>query len=63
MWSEEIVWTVATAVVCYSGVSLLQGSLAENDKLKLEIAKILKDDFLQQNGYASYDRLVIFPAS
>jgi V-type H+-transporting ATPase subunit A len=31
-------------------------SLAESDKVTLEIAKILKDDFLQQNGYSDYDR-------
>lgn len=26
-----------------------KGSLAESDKITLEIAKLLKDDFLQQN--------------
>eukprot|EP01106_Pelomyxa_sp_JSP_P016405 TRINITY_DN60_c0_g1_i5.p1 TRINITY_DN60_c0_g1~~TRINITY_DN60_c0_g1_i5.p1 ORF type:complete len:348 (-),score=112.01 TRINITY_DN60_c0_g1_i5:119-1057(-) len=31
-------------------------SLAESDKITLEAAKILKDDFLQQNGYSDYDR-------
>ncbi|KAH3760908.1 vacuolar H+-ATPase A subunit [Pelomyxa schiedti] len=31
-------------------------SLAESDKITLEVAKILKDDFLQQNGYSDYDR-------
>jgi len=31
-------------------------SLAESDKVTLEVAKILKDDFLQQNGYSDYDR-------
>merc|ERR1712060_463704 len=31
-------------------------SLAETDKITLEVAKLLKDDFLQQNGYSSYDR-------
>lgn len=34
----------------------LQASLAEADKVTLEVAKLLKDDFLQQNGYSSYDR-------
>ena len=34
----------------------LQGSLAEQDKITLEVAKLIKDDFLQQNGYSSYDR-------
>lgn len=33
-----------------------QASLAEADKVTLEVAKLLKDDFLQQNGYSSYDR-------
>ena len=32
-----------------------QNSLAESDKITLEVAKLLKDDFLQQNGYSSYD--------
>jgi V-type H+-transporting ATPase subunit A len=27
-----------------------KGSLAEADKITLEVAKIIKDDFLQQNG-------------
>lgn len=31
-------------------------SLAESDKITLEVAKILKDDFLQQNGYSDWDR-------
>ncbi|KCV67805.1 V-type proton ATPase catalytic subunit A [Fonticula alba] len=29
--------------------------LAESDKLTLEVAKIIKDDFLAQNGYSDYD--------
>ncbi|OXB51131.1 hypothetical protein ASZ78_009247, partial [Callipepla squamata] len=33
-----------------------KASLAEADKVTLEVAKLLKDDFLQQNGYSSYDR-------
>jgi V-type H+-transporting ATPase subunit A len=33
-----------------------KGSLAEADKITLEVAKILKEDFLQQNGYSPYDR-------
>ncbi|OPJ71582.1 hypothetical protein AV530_008783 [Patagioenas fasciata monilis] len=36
-----------------------KASLAEADKVTLEVAKLLKDDFLQQNGYSSYDSLVI----
>ncbi|XP_072106251.1 V-type proton ATPase catalytic subunit A-like isoform X1 [Mobula birostris] len=33
-----------------------KASLAELDKITLEVAKLLKDDFLQQNGHTSYDR-------
>ncbi|KAH8276401.1 hypothetical protein KR018_005155, partial [Drosophila ironensis] len=32
-----------------------KASLNEGDKIKLEVAKMLKDDFLQQNSYSSYD--------
>jgi len=38
----------------------VQGSLAESDKITLEVAKLLKDDFLQQNGYTPYDRFCPF---
>uniref|UniRef100_A0A8D0L630 H(+)-transporting two-sector ATPase n=1 Tax=Sphenodon punctatus TaxID=8508 RepID=A0A8D0L630_SPHPU len=37
-----------------------KASLAEADKITLEVAKLLKDDFLQQNGYSSYDRFCPF---
>ncbi|XP_065845596.1 V-type proton ATPase catalytic subunit A-like isoform X2 [Oscarella lobularis] len=37
-----------------------KGSLAESDKITLEVAKLLKDDFLQQNGYTPYDRYCPF---
>lgn len=37
-----------------------KGSLAESDKITLEVAKLLKDDFLQQNGYTAYDRFCPF---
>ena len=37
-----------------------KSALAENDKITLEIAKIIKDDFLQQNGYSAYDRFCPF---
>jgi V-type H+-transporting ATPase subunit A len=37
-----------------------KGSLAEGDKITLEVAKIIKDDFLQQNGYTPYDRFCPF---
>ena len=39
---------------------LLQGSLAESDKIVLEVAKLIKDDFLQQNSYTAYDRYCPF---
>ena len=38
----------------------VQGSLAESDKITLEVAKLIKDDFLQQNGYTKYDRYCPF---
>ncbi|PAA54597.1 hypothetical protein BOX15_Mlig010385g1 [Macrostomum lignano] len=37
-----------------------KGSLPEGDKITLEVAKLIKDDFLQQNGYTSYDRYCPF---
>jgi len=37
-----------------------KASLAETDKITLEVAKLLKDDFLQQNGYSAYDRFCPF---
>ena len=43
-----------------SGRTPVQGSLAESDKITLEVAKLLKDDFLQQNGYTPYDRFCPF---
>jgi len=43
------------------GVQLVgKASLAETDKITLEVAKLLKDDFLQQNGYSPYDRYCPF---
>jgi V-type H+-transporting ATPase subunit A len=35
-------------------------SLGESDKITLDIAKLIKDDFLQQNGYSNYDRYCPF---
>jgi len=35
-------------------------SLAESDKITLEVAKIMKDDFLQQNGFSKYDKFCPF---
>ncbi|VDP74504.1 unnamed protein product [Echinostoma caproni] len=37
-----------------------KASLAESDKITLEVARIIKDDFLQQNGYSNYDRFCPF---
>lgn len=37
-----------------------KSALAETDKITLDIAKLLKDDFLQQNGYSPYDRFCPF---
>ena len=38
----------------------MQGSLAEADKITLETAKLIKDDFLQQNSYTQFDRYCPF---
>lgn len=35
-------------------------SLAESDKITLEVAKLLKEDYLQQNGFTAYDRFCPF---
>lgn len=37
-----------------------KASLAETDKITLEVAKLLKEDFLQQNSYSDYDRACPF---
>uniref|UniRef100_L7MA55 H(+)-transporting two-sector ATPase n=1 Tax=Rhipicephalus pulchellus TaxID=72859 RepID=L7MA55_RHIPC len=37
-----------------------KASLAETDKITLEVARLLKDDFLQQNSYTPYDRYCPF---
>ncbi|TPX33391.1 H+-transporting two-sector ATPase [Synchytrium microbalum] len=37
-----------------------KSALAETDKITLDVAKIIKDDFLQQNGYSAYDRYCPF---
>ena len=46
--------------VVMATVTHIQGSLAEGDKITLEIAKLIKEDFLQQNGYTPYDRYCPF---
>lgn len=38
----------------------LQDSLAEADKITLETARYLKDDFLQQNSFTKYDKYCPF---
>jgi V-type H+-transporting ATPase subunit A len=35
-------------------------SLAESDKITLEVAKLVKEDYLQQNGFTPYDRFCPF---
>jgi len=35
-------------------------SLGESEKITLEIARIIRDDFLQQNGFTAYDRMCPF---
>jgi len=35
-------------------------SLGESEKITLEVAKIIKDDYLAQNGFSSYDRFCPF---
>ena len=37
-----------------------KSSLGETDKITLEIAKLIKDDFLQQNGFTAYDKVCPF---
>jgi len=37
-----------------------KASLAEADKITLEVAKLIKEDFLQQNGYTPYARFCPF---
>lgn len=37
-----------------------KSALGETDKITLEVARIIKDDFLQQNGYSTYDRYCPF---
>ena len=50
-----------TACVRAHPVTLhLQDSLAEGDKIILETARFLKDDFLQQNSFTKYDKYCPF---
>ena len=59
---SEIVQLVGKVhITIYKHVNIYnQSALAESDKITLEVAKLLKDDFLQQNGYSNYDRYCPF---
>ena len=48
--------TLLHCLLPHISTSTIQGSLAEADKITLEVAKLLKDDYLQQNGYTPYDK-------
>jgi len=37
-----------------------KASLSDSDKITLEVARVIKDDFLQQNSYTPYDRFCPF---
>jgi len=37
-----------------------KSALGEQDKVTLDVARLLKDDFLQQNGISEYDRYCPF---
>lgn len=37
-----------------------QDALAEGDKITLEVARLIKDDFLQQNSFTKYDKYCPF---
>ncbi|KAG2226142.1 hypothetical protein INT45_011759 [Circinella minor] len=37
-----------------------KSGLNETDKITLDVAQLIKDDFLQQNGYSNYDRYCPF---
>ena len=38
----------------------MQDSLAEGDKIIMETARFLKDDYLQQNSFTKYDKYCPF---
>lgn len=54
--------TSNTCLLDMTKISLgrLQDSLAEADKITLETARFLKDDFLQQNSFTKYDKYCPF---
>lgn len=37
-----------------------KSALGEGDKVTLDVARLIKDDYLQQNGMSSYDRYCPF---
>lgn len=37
-----------------------QDSLGESEKITIEVARIIRDDFLQQNGFSPYDKCCPF---
>lgn len=41
---------------CCLTVFSFQDSLSEDQKLTVEVAKLIKEDFLQQNGFSDHDR-------
>lgn len=43
-----------------STTKYIQDSLAESDKIVLETARLVKDDFLQQNSFTKYDKYCPF---
>jgi hypothetical protein len=51
--AKEILHTEESLAEIFQGVG--KSALAENDKITLEVACLIKDDFLQQNGYSDYD--------
>jgi V-type H+-transporting ATPase subunit A len=40
-----------------------KSALGEGDKVTLDVARLIKDDYLQQNGMSSYDRYCPFVRS
>jgi hypothetical protein len=62
---KKCMWSPLVSYYFFSSKSgrfkqIFSGSLAESDKITLEVARLIKDDFLQQNGYSAYDRYCPF---
>lgn len=47
-------WHCMVSERCWCGV--FQDSLSDPDKITIEMAKIIREDILQQNGFTPYDR-------